>query len=169
MSTIEFNQHMLTFKSNLEFFAYSLCTNREDARDLTQDTYLKAISYRENFRDATNLKAWLYTIMKNTFINNYRRNAKAKTFIHQTEDLNYLSNKEDTKAKNPLSILNTEELQSRVNALQDEYRIPFEMHVDGYKYQEIAEELHLPIGTVKSRIFMARQKLMDQLPEFSLN
>lgn len=169
MSTIEFNQHMLSHSRALEYFALSLTSNRDDAKDLMQDTYLKAISYRDKFRDATNLKAWLYTIMKNTFINNYRRQTKGKTFIHQTDDLSYLNNKQDNKEKNPISLMNVQELSTSIESLQDEYKIPFKMHHDGFKYQEIAEEMALPIGTVKSRIFMARQKLMEELQDFSEN
>jgi RNA polymerase sigma factor (sigma-70 family) len=169
MSTIEFNNTMLSHKRALEFFAYSLTSDREDARDLMQDTFMKAIAYRDKFREATNLKAWLYTIMKNTFINNYRRQVKSKTIIDQSEDLYYLNNAADKNDRNPSSMYNAKEIIGQVNALQDEYRIPFMMHNEGYKYQEIADSLGLPIGTVKSRIFLARQKLMEVLPDYNPN
>jgi RNA polymerase sigma-70 factor (ECF subfamily) len=169
MSTVEFNQQILSFRKPLEYFAYSLTQNEEDAKDLLQDTYMKAVAYKDKFREATNLKAWLYTIMKNTFINNYRRNVKSRTIIDQSEDLYYLNNAPDARDKNPSSIFNYAELSNSVNDLQDEYRIPFKMHNEGYKYKEIADYLKLPIGTVKSRIFLARKKLMDVLSDYNPN
>ena len=87
MSTIEFNNQVLNFKSALGYFALSLTSNSEDAKDLLQDTLVKAIVYKDKFTDATNLKAWLYTIMKNTFINNYRRSVKVNQIIDNTKDL----------------------------------------------------------------------------------
>jgi RNA polymerase sigma-70 factor (ECF subfamily) len=107
--------------------------------------------------------------MKNTFINKYRRKIKSRTIIDQSEDLYYLNNAPDGKDKHPSHLYNTQEIMKEVNALQDEYRIPFTMHHEGYKYKEIADHLNLPIGTVKSRIFLARQKLMDSLKEFNPN
>ena len=169
MSTIEFNQQILSYRKALEYFAFSLTMNDEDAKDLVQDTYMKAIAYKDKFREATNLKAWLYTIMKNTFINNYRRNVKSKTIIDQSEDLYYLNNAKESKDRNPSAIFNNKEITSSVNNLQDEYRIPFKMHNEGYKYKEIADYLKLPIGTVKSRIFLARRKLMDVLSDYNPN
>ncbi|GAB5538189.1 MAG: RNA polymerase sigma factor [Salibacteraceae bacterium] len=169
MSTLEFNNHLLSHKQALEYFALSLTSNREDAQDLIQDTFMKAIAYKDKFREATNLKAWLYTIMKNTFINKYRRKVKSKTIIDQSEDLYYLNNAPDQRDRNPSTIFNTQEIRKEVNSLQAEYRVPFNMHTDGYKYKEIADQLNLPIGTVKSRIFLARQKLMTSLSDYNPN
>lgn len=169
MSTLEFNNHLLSHRKALEYFAISLCANREDARDLLQDTMCKAIAYRDKFREATNLKAWLYTIMKNTFINHYRRRVKSRTIIDQSEDLYYLNNARDHSERNPSHAVGIQEIQACVEGLQEEYRVPFAMHTSGFKYKEIAEHLQLPIGTVKSRIFLARQKLMDELADFQYN
>jgi RNA polymerase sigma factor (sigma-70 family) len=169
MSTIEFNQQILSFRKPLEFFAFSLTHDREDAADLVQDTYMKAVAYKDKFRDATNLKAWMYTIMKNTFINNYRRQVKSKTFLDRSDDLHYVMQAPDHKERHPASIYQANELERSVDDLQEEYRIPFKMHHDGYKYKEIADYLKLPIGTVKSRIFLARKKLMDVLIDYNPN
>ncbi len=160
---------MLSHKSALEYFALSLTSDKEDAFDLLQDTFVKAVTYRAKFRDATNLKAWLYTIMKNTFINNYRRKKKSKTIVDQSEDLYYLSNAKDQNDRNPSAIYHAKEIIAEVNSMQAEYRVPFTMHSEGYKYKEIAEYLNLPIGTVKSRIFLARQKLMTSLADYNPN
>lgn len=169
MSTIEFNNEILTFRRPLEYFAYHLTMNEEDAKDLLQETYMKAIAYKDKFREKTNLKAWLYTIMKNTFINNYRRKVKSRTIIDQTEDLYYLNNARESRETSPISMHNYSEVKTVVDTLQDEYRIPFKMHNEGYKYKEIADYLNLPIGTVKSRIFLARRKLMDELSDYNPN
>jgi len=166
MATNDFNKELIGLSNSLEFFALSLTRNDEDAKDLLQDTMVKAITYKDKFVEKTNLKAWCYTIMKNTFINNYRRAIKANTIIDQTEDLYFLNSKRTEDGTVPDSALAYKEIRKKVDALEDDYRIPFEMHNKGYKYKEIADYLDLPIGTVKSRIFLARRRLMDQLKEY---
>lgn len=165
MSTIEFNSAILKLKDALRFFALKLTENEDDAMDLFQDTYLKAVTYREKFTDSSNLKAWMYTIMKNTFINNYRRSLKTNTIIDGTKDLYYINTSRISENMVAEASVSYKEILGKVNGLEIEYREPFQMHYTGYKYKEIADKLHLPIGTVKSRIFIARQKLMEQLKD----
>lgn len=165
MGTQEFNSAVTTFSNPLKYFALNLTRNDEDAQDLLQDTFLKAMVYKDKFTDATNLKAWLYTIMKNTFINNYRRNQKIQKLVDTTKDLYYINIPQKNNATAPESIIAHKDILSAVCFLQDEYRIPFQRYFDGYKYQEIAEELNIPIGTVKSRIFLARKRLMIDLKD----
>jgi len=167
MTAIEFNYQLTGFRSNLERFALSLTSNMEDAKDLTQDTYLKAISHRDKFADHTNLKAWVFTIMKNTFINNYRRAVKTKTKFDHTNDLYFLNLNKESLDISPESVLSASEIKKKINKLEDEYRVPFKMHLSGYKYKEIGEKLNLKIGTVKSRIYFSRQKLMIALKDFN--
>jgi RNA polymerase sigma-70 factor (ECF subfamily) len=166
MTAIEFNHKLLSLKDNLQYFAYSLTANHEDANDLIQDTYLKAIVHKDKFDPATNLKAWIYTIMKNTFINKYRKDIKVNTIIDNTKDLYYLNNSGQSDIVTPDSKYNHSELVKVIDNLEDEHRIPFQMHFQGYKYKEIAETLNLSIGTVKSRIFFSRKKLMEKLKDF---
>jgi RNA polymerase sigma-70 factor (ECF subfamily) len=166
MTAIEFNHKILSLKDNLQYFAYSLTSNREDANDLIQDTYLKAIIHKDKFDPATNLKAWIYTIMKNTFINKYRKDVKVNTIIDSTKDLYYLNNSSQSDVVTPDSKYNHSELVRVIDNLEDEHRIPFQMHFQGYKYKEIADTLNLSIGTVKSRIFFSRKKLMEKLKDF---
>ncbi len=166
MTAIEFNHQILSLKDNLQYFAYSLTSNQEDANDLIQDTYVKAITHKDKFDPATNLKAWIYTIMKNTFINKYRKKIKVNTIIDNTKDLYFLNNSNKTDMVSPDSNYIHTELLKEVKDLQDEHRVPFEMHFQGYKYKEIAEQLNLSIGTVKSRIFFGRKKLMSRLKDF---
>jgi len=167
MTANEFNTSLLEMKSNLQRFAMTLTSDRDNALDLVQDTYLKAITYKDKFVDYTNLKAWVFTIMKNTFINNYRRNIKENTIIDGTQDLYFLNQPHDKGFISPESIYAEGEIDKAIDSLDDEFKIPFRMHLDGYKYKEIAEELDLKIGTVKSRIFFTRQKLMLMLKDYA--
>jgi len=95
MTTYEFNNNLIGMKTNLQRFAMSLTYDRDTALDLVQDTYLKALTFKDKFVDYTNLKAWVFTIMKNTFINNYRRNVKENTIMDSTRDLYYLNQPHD--------------------------------------------------------------------------
>jgi RNA polymerase sigma-70 factor (ECF subfamily) len=150
-------------QSYLQYFAKKLTMNEEDANDLVQETNYKALLFKDKYVHQTNFKAWLFTIMKNIFINNYRRAKKAKTFIDSTDNLHYIHQHIESYPVSPESQLSEKEIRKTVDALEDEQRIPFEMHTQGYKYKEIAEELDISIGTVKSRIFFGRKKLMDRL------
>ena len=167
MTTNEFTSNLIEMKSNLQRFAMSLTYDRETALDLVQDTYLKAITNKDKFVDYTNLKAWVFTIMKNTFINNYRRNTKENTIIDGTKDLYYINQPYDKGSISPESNYSEAEIEKAIDSLEDDFRIPFRMHIDGFKYKEIADELGLKIGTVKSRIFFTRQKLMHMLKDYS--
>ena len=166
MTQYEFNNSLLEMKSNLQRFAMSLTSDRDTALDLVQDTYLKAITYKDKFVDYTNLKAWVFTIMKNTFINNYRRNVKENTIIDGTQDLYYINQPQDKGFISPESNLAENEIEKAIDSLENEFKIPFRMHIAGFKYKEIADELGLKIGTVKSRIFFTRQKLMLMLKDY---
>lgn len=165
MSTLEFNNTLTSLESYLMAFAMNYTKNVEDARDLTQETMLKAIRYRDYYTPKTNFKAWVFTIMKNIFINQYRRRVKSGTIFDNSSDL-YLLNGNTEERNSPENHIASLEVEAVLNKLTEEYREPFEMHYLGYKYKEIAEKLDIPIGTVKSRIFIARKKLMDLMPEY---
>jgi len=169
MTAIEFNYQLTNLSENLERFAMSLTSNTEDAKDLLQETFVKAITYRDKFEENTNLKAWTFTIMKNTFINNYRRNAKANTTFDNTEDLYYLNLNQESSFETPDSEFSVKEIQKKIDELSNEFKEPFLMHTQGYKYKEIADKLNLKIGTVKSRIFFTRKKLMTKLKDYNFN
>ncbi len=167
MTAMEFNNALINMEDSLERFALSLTSNREEAKDLLQETYLKALTYREKFVEFTNLKAWAYTIMKNTFINNYRKAMRENTTLDHTRDLYYLNNSKESSLVKPDSEYQTKEIRSAIEQLDDDFKVPFKMHTEGYKYKEIADKLDLKIGTVKSRIFFTRKKLMESLKDFS--
>ena len=163
MTTTEFNQQLLSYENNLRRFAISLTANRDDAEDLVQETYTKAFSYRERLSDYSNLKSWMLSIMKNTFINNYHK--ASRRYSSTDEDShNWMLNSIDDEGKTgPDSRYSECEILAAVQELDPEYRDPFKMHLKGYKYKEIADTLNLNIGTVKSRIFTARKLLMEAL------
>ena len=166
MTTMEFNNKLISMENRLERFALSLTANREEAKDLLQETYLKALSSKDKFIEFTNFEAWAYTIMKNTFINNYRKAVRQNTIVDTTKDLYYLNNSKESTYVKPDSTMQQKEINKHINNLQDELKVPFLMHTRGYKYKEIAEELDLKIGTVKSRIFFTRKKLMESLADY---
>jgi RNA polymerase sigma factor (sigma-70 family) len=166
MSTLEFNEALIGMERNLLSFALSFTRNREDARDLTQETMLKAISYRSYYAPQTNFKAWVFTIMRNIFINQYRRKVKSGTIFDQSKDL-YLLNQSGDSLNSPLHEIALKEINGKIERLDEEYKVPFQMHFQGFKYKEISDKLGIPIGTVKSRIFIARKKLMESMPEYN--
>ncbi len=146
----------------LNSFAYNLTKNAEDAKDLFQETAYRALSNRDKFQPDTNFKAWMFTIMKNIFINNYRKKIKSNTVLDTTENQFYLNSATHAVGNSAEGGIMLKELNGMVDALEDSIRVPFIMHFEGYKYQEIADELELPLGTVKSRIFFARKELKDK-------
>jgi len=166
MTIVEFSNSLVSLEANMMKFALSLTADRTRAEDLVQDTYMKAITYKDKFVDYTNLKAWVFTIMKNTFINNYRRSVKENTIIDGTAELHFLNMPQDSGFESPESNYSSDEITRVIESLEDEFRIPFQMHLQGYKYKEIAEKLELKIGTVKSRIFFTRKKLMEILTDY---
>jgi RNA polymerase sigma-70 factor (ECF subfamily) len=163
MTAMEFNYQLTNLSDSLERFALSLTSNREDAKDLLQETFVKAISFRDKFADDTNLKAWTFTIMKNTFINNYRKAVKANTTFDNTDDLYFLNLNRESAGEGPDVTVSAKEIETHIEKLDDEFKMPFKLHLNGYKYKEIADIMGLKIGTVKSRIFFTRKKLMNSL------
>ncbi len=166
MGTEKFQNELMKLQGNLLNFAYMLTSNRDDAYDLLQDTTLKALDNEAKFAENTNFKGWVFTITRNIFINNYRRAARTATVADTTENLYHLNLSQDSGLDTPEGSYTAAEITDAINAFADEYRIPFSMHVAGYKYNEIAEKMELPLGTVKSRIFFARKKLQEQFADY---
>ena len=161
-----FQERLIGLQGNLLNFAYQLTTNREQAEDLLQDTTLKALDNEDKYVDNVNFKGWIFTIMRNIFINNYRQSVRKATVIDQTEDLYHLNISQDSGLATPEGSYAVKEINVALNSFSDEYRIPFNLFVAGYKYNEIAEKMNLPLGTVKSRIFFASKRLREQLADY---
>ncbi|MDE6718095.1 MAG: RNA polymerase sigma factor [Muribaculaceae bacterium] len=161
-----FKDRVIGLQSNLMSFAYQLTSNREQAQDLLQDTTLKALSNEDKYVDNVNFKGWIFTIMRNIFINNYRQTVRQATVIDKTEDLYHLNISQDSGLNTPEGSYAVKEISVVLNSFSDDYRIPFNLFVAGYKYNEIADKLGLPLGTVKSRIFFARKRLREELKDY---
>lgn len=166
MSALTFNDKLLKMSEVLGYFALSLTKNKEDAEDLLQETMMKAITYQDKYTPNTNFKAWLHTIMKNTFINSYRKKKRANTVITTKDEVEVLEFVPASIDATPESMHATKEITKVIDSLDDNTRIPFTMHLKGYKYKEIAKHLNIPIGTVKSRIYFAKQSLMKDLQHY---
>jgi len=158
MTTAKYNAEVYKIEPLLTGFAMKLTRNKENAKDLMQETLMRSFASRERFKEGTNFKAWVTTIMYNSYINYYRRAKTKNAVIKPIEDLSYLPGNTSTEMNGEKIIL-LKELKGMVNNLSDLYKIPFEMFTEGYHYNEIAEKMNLPMGTVKSRIFYARKKL----------
>jgi len=163
MSTAEFGQLIDREYEFLNQLAMKLTKQKDDAEDLIQDTYYKALKNKDKFATGTNLKGWLYTIMKNTFINNYRRKRNQNTFVDETDSQYFLNSKEASKGMHTEANVDNEYIMNQIDSIEKHYTDAFFMHYEGYKYEEIAEHFNIPLGTVKSRIFLARQKMMEKL------
>lgn len=164
MSALEFQQQLIGLRHQLFYFALSLTRDRDNAYDLMQESILRALTYREKFRDNTNFKAWLYTIVKNTFINGHRRNKRTDALMSRVERERETISRVETPATAEASV-RMGEIQGALGRLEDIFRRPFQMHHEGYKYHEIAAHLEIPVGTVKSRIHQARHRLMGMLTD----
>lgn len=169
MTKTEFSAHLDDVSLALKPFALKLTKDTEAANDLLQETMLKAYTNREKFAQGTNLKAWLYTIMKNTFITNYQRMVRRNTFIDTTDNLHYINSSNNTIYNLAFSSFAIDDIEDAIDDLDDVYRTPFMMHFRGFKYHEIAERLQIPIGTVKNRIHIARKELKDKLKVYAKN
>lgn len=161
-----FRTSVLGMQSNLLSFAMKLTLNKDEAHDLVQDTTLKALNNEEKFVENTNFKGWMLTIMRNIFINNYRKSARENTMVDSTEDLYHLNLKRDSGIETPDGAYSIGEISNIIAGFPADYRDPFNLHVAGYKYEEISEKLNMPLGTVKSRIFFTRKRLREILKDY---
>lgn len=169
MTTIEFSNLINNETSTLKNYAMILTKNIEDANDLVQETMLKAFTYRSKFATGTNLKGWLYIIMKNSFINNYRRLVKRNTVIDTSENTYLLENSKHTEYNIGEVSFMRKDIDYAINMLPEDLKATFSLNIDGFKYHEIAEILEIPIGTVKTRIFVAKRKLRKMLHIYGVN
>ncbi len=161
-----FKSSLLGMQGNLLSFALKLTLNRDEAHDLVQDTTLKALKNEEKFVDNANFKGWMFTIMRNIFINNYRKSSRENTIVDSSDDLYRLNLPQDSGLETPDGAFAISEISSIIAGFPDDFRKPFSMHIAGYKYEEIAERLQMPLGTVKSRIFFTRKRLREILKDY---
>ncbi|MGV3588832.1 MAG: RNA polymerase sigma factor [Adhaeribacter sp.] len=164
MTAIEFTNQVQTLSYSLKPVALNLTRDLDDAKDLIQETLMKALLNKEKFKAGTNLKAWLYTIMRNSFINNYNKITKRSTTLDNTDQITFLNTDDRFVAQNSATgSFAMNDINKAIEYLNEEYRTPFMMYYTGFKYLEIADKLQIPIGTVKNRIHIARKELKEML------
>lgn len=166
MTSVDFNQLLLTNADFLKPFAVTLTRDQEAAKDLIQETMYRALANQEKYNVGTNIKAWLYTIMRNIFINNYRRKSKQATIFDNTPNEFLLNINQGAVANDAVANLNLKEVKQAIHNLPDLFKQPFLLYFEGYKYHEIAEMLEEPLGTIKSRIHFARKLLKSHIQRF---
>lgn len=167
MTYQDFGNRIMEHHTSLHGFALNLTKNMEGAGDLLQDTQMRALSNYRKYADGTNIKAWLFTIMKNIFINDYRKNKRRKVVFDNTENQFLLHSIESKQGNSGEMNISLEIIEQAIQDLDEQFRKPFLLHFEGFKYHEIAETMELPLGTVKSRIFFARKFLKEQLAELA--
>ena len=166
MPAVEFNQMLIQNADFLKPFAVTLTKDQETAKDLLQETMYRALANKEKYSVGTNVKAWLYTIMRNIFINNYRRKIKQNTIFDNSPNDFLLDYQQSAITNEAESNIRVKEIHAAIYALPEIFKQPFMLYFEGYKYHEIADMLHEPLGTIKSRIHFARRLLKVQISKF---
>jgi len=169
MVATNFQSSVIDMAVNLHPYAINLTKDMDEAKDLLQETIFRALSNADKYTQGTNLKAWLFTIMRNIFINSYRKKMKRNTIIDNTDNLYYINSKQSITSNRAEGNFMIQDIKNGIARLSDDYKVPFMMHFEGHKYQEIADHLHLPLGTVKSRIFFARKELKKRLAVYNFS
>jgi RNA polymerase sigma-70 factor (ECF subfamily) len=164
MTALEFTNEVQHLSYSLKPVALNLTRDRDEAQDLVQETLLKALTHQDKFKPGTNLKAWLYTIMRNSFINNYNKITKRSSHVSQEDYLLFSHSDPSFIAQNGAgAAFFLQDVRQAMRHLHADFRRPFLMYFTGYKYLEIADRLQIPIGTVKNRIHLARKELKHLL------
>ena len=163
MKGVVFDEILVNNADFLKPFAVNLTKDTEAANDLYQETLYKALANKEKYHPGTNIRAWLFTIMRNIFINNYRRRAKQRTIFDNSPNEFLINQKQATVANSAESNIKLKEINGAIQQLPEIFKTPFLLYFDGYKYNEIADALHEPLGTIKSRIHFAKKILQKQI------
>ena len=157
MGIQEFNSLVLNNADGLKPFAITLTRDGESAKDLCQETLFKAFAYRENYQPGTNIKAWLFTIMRNLFINDYRRRGRKRKVTEQWKYGQAIT------AYSSEGAIRIREINEAIHQLPSIFKTACLLYLQGYKYHEIAQALNEPLGTIKSRIHFAKKLLQKQI------
>ena len=166
MTQKEFSETIGMHASSLKSHALNFTKDPEDANDLMQETLLKATRFVSKFEDGTNIKGWLFVIMRNTFINNYKKNLKTRDRTVQEEDITSAHLHYSASTNGSVGSFAMQDISRALSMLPKKYSVPFIRYFEGYKYHEIAEEMQLPLGTVKTYIHEARIQLKKYLKQY---
>lgn len=169
-----FNNEFMPHINSMYNFAYRLTLDSDDAKDLLQDTYLKAYRFIDSFQKGTNAKAWLFRILKNSFINDYRKKSKEPSKVDYQEVESYYNSEDVDRQITPdlrveaLKDMIGDEISNALNALDVDFRTVIILcDLEGFKYEEMAKILDIPIGTVRSRLHRARNLLKEKLSTYA--
>lgn len=166
MANTDFNEILLNNADYLKPFAFTLTRDNETAKDLMQETLFRALANKDKYNVGTNIKAWMYTIMRNIFINDYRKKSRQNTMFDSTPN-DFLLNHNQTAVANAAEVsLKLKDIQAAIHDLPEIFKHPFVLYFEGYKYNEIATLLNEPLGTIKSRIHFARKLLKEQMSRY---
>lgn len=165
MTNIQFQSNLKNEQESLRRYALKLTQDINDADDLLQDTSLRALNNKDKFIDDINFRGWMMTIMYNIFLNNQGRIERKRKIFDTSVDVVTVPLFTEGGYSTPDGAMNLREINKAIDDLSEHTRIPFRMYLNGYKYSEIAEEIGIPEGTVKSRIFFARKSLQKTLSE----
>jgi RNA polymerase sigma-70 factor (ECF subfamily) len=171
-----FEEEFLPQIDALYNFAYHLTYSEEDANDLVQEAYMKAYRFIDNYQVGTNAKAWLFRILKNAFINDYRKKNKQPTKVDYEEIVNF-HNEENTSYSSYQDLreemfqnMMGDEVTNAINALPVDFRTVILLcDIEGFTYEEISKIINIPIGTVRSRLHRSRNMLKEKLAEYAAN
>ena len=166
MSAAEFNELLLNNADPLRPFAVSLTHDQEIAKDLFQETLYRALANQDKYSAGTNIKAWLFTIMRNIFINDYRRKSKQRTIFDNSTNETLINSGKIVVSNEGENWLRLKEIHKAIYQLPQIFKIPFLLYFEGYRYHEISGSLNEPLGTIKSRIHFARKLLKEQLSRY---
>lgn len=171
---IVFNEEFMPHINSMYNFAYRLTLDEDDANDLVQDTYLKAFRFIDSFERGTNAKAWLFRILKNSFINDYRKKSKEPAKVDYQEVETYYNSDDVDRQITPdlrvesLQDMIGDEISNALNSLDVDFRTVIILcDLEGFKYEEMAKILDIPIGTVRSRLHRARNLLKEKLTDYA--
>lgn len=168
MTRNDFNYSVTSAAQQLNYHALKFTKDGNDAQDLVQDTLVKALVNREKFKPGTNIKAWLYIIMRNTFIGNYHKKAHRKTILDTADEYSLIDLSDSVTENRGEGSFVMEDVIKSVESLNEMFKTPFLLYYRGFKYHEIADKLEVPIGTVKNRIHIARKRLKSKLGDYQV-
>jgi RNA polymerase sigma factor (sigma-70 family) len=162
----DFNDSLIINSEFLMPFAFTLTQDKEQAKDLYQETLVRALTNKDKYNFGTNIKAWLYTIMRNIFINGYRKKSRQQSVSNDFVNEFFINSSNAVTVNDAIASINMKEIQKEIINLPDVFKHPFILYFDGFKYAEIADMLSEPLGTIKSRIFLARKLLRAHIERY---
>ncbi|KLT66714.1 sigma-70 family RNA polymerase sigma factor [Pedobacter sp. BMA] len=166
MDQHEFSLIADRYSTSLHSNALRFTQDDDEAKDLVQETLLKGVRFCHKFDEGTNVKAWLYVIMKNTYINSYRQAKRRQEVIQVDDEISSANLMSSASTNSGESTFVMNDIEKAMQSIPENYRIPFQRYFEGYKYEEIAVQMNIPLGTVKTHIHQARHLLKKYLNKY---